>query len=276
MRQLLIIIIVFFAVYSQAQQTPFEGRIVYNLHTPLEKEDASLTAYFGKGVLRLEFSAPPTGDKRNLEYLLVFPDSGIVYTVRMADKNYSISELKRKTVLPLPQAKEIAGYKTTPVLTGSGAANGMLAGILGAGVLHVANDLLFPVPETYEGSAELLMIRNNKIVLGAAFSIADDEGRSIQRDSAMQAQNILTATAVSVSPQVFDSTLFRIPAGYNYRDRYSVYNDSLYSDTTYAGTEIFPDSTAQVTPKKESKKKSRKAPVKKKTTTGQKALRRKE
>lgn len=276
MRHLFTIIIVFvsFSVYSQ--HAPFEGRIVYNLHTPLEKEDASLTAYFGKGVLRLEFSAPPTADKRNQEYLLVFPDSGVVYTVRTADKNFSISELRRKTVLPLPQAKEIAGYKTTPFLTGSSAANGMLAGILGEGVLHVANDLYFPVPDSYHGNAELLLIRNNRIVLGATFTNIDDEGRMSERDTAMQEQNILTATAVSVSPQIFDTAVFRIPEGYTHRGSYDTYVDSAYSDTTYPSTETYTDSTTNLTHNKIGKKKNQKSPVKKKSITSSKTLRRKD
>ena len=276
MRQLLILLLASLALSSAAQKAPFEGRIVYNLHTPLEKEDASLTVYFGKGVLRLEFSAPPATDLRNQEYLLVFPDSGVVYTVRAANKSFSISELKHKTVLPVPAAKEIAGYKTTPVVMSSSAANGMLTGILGAGLLYVAEDLFFPVPEIYSGNPELIMIRNGKIVLGAVFNIAEEEGRSIQLDSAAQAEYILTANAVSVSPQILDTALFYIPAGYAYRGRYDAYPDSLYTDPMDTTTGMFPGTAIQTKPKTGSKKKNQKSPAKKKSTINQKALRRKD
>lgn len=253
-------------------QTPFEGKIVYNLHTPQEKEDAELTVFFGKKAVRLEFRTPHEMARQDLEYAVVLLDPGIILSVMPDSKTYKFSALKRKNAMPLPAPKEIAGFKASPVYTNINNVNSEFLYQLKNGILYTADELYFPLSEKYAGNPELMMIQNNRIVLGAEFDLSENypANDTAETDSAVLLKNRLTATATSVMQQEQDTSLFAIPAGY------SLYSYGTAADSTFTDSTIDVVDSSAAVPKKAIRKKQAKAPAKKKAMTKPPALHRKE
>lgn len=232
-----------------AQQI-FQGSIVYNLHTPKEKEDAELTIQYGPNKIKVKFKEKEDYDET---YLLMNLDSGIFYTINTETKTFQVKKLVEITTQEVAlNSKSIAGYATNPVnVTGSGV--GGLFGFSGTTILYTAADLYFPVPKKYSSAPQLIMVQDNHIVLGADINMLMP-GMAEEMPDSLKMQMKVTAEAKKVTPQQWDAAEFTIPADFTQvSENYFPMSD----DTTdvIADTTMMMVDTLAVPP-----------PVKKKTT----------
>jgi len=270
---ILLLLVISSSLFAQA---PFEGKIRYTVTTYDKSGNGIMTIYFGKPGMRLEF----TEEKRPefiQEVLIINFDSGSIFTLRPS-KNYKSSPLKKKARPPLPEAKEIAGFKISPVSIESAGLTGDMAGIFGSSVLYAAEDLLYTIPDSYAATPELLMINKGKIVLGGDFYFpnypADDWPVDKKKDSAAEQHKVFSVRANEVIRQPIDPSLFVIPADYA-KESFDYFTDSTTVDTTafYPSADTaYPNTTYPVSP---SPKKSKKPTKKNPTKTKQQATRRK-
>lgn len=242
-------------------QTSFAGKIVYTLHTPKEKNDASLIVYFGKNRLRLGFAE--NGQNVSKEYIIVALDEGTVTAVDSLQKNFRIKNLRKET----PQTtgtKTIAGHKTSPVKH-EPAMNGLWGGFFGQTVFQTADDLYYPVPERYKNNPEVIMVQNGRVVLGAEIKpVSTLFGKEYTAADSVDAEkDVITAEAVEVVNQQMDPALFQLPAGFT----------AYQPDTTNTPPDTLPASTETMPSKPLNKKK--KTPAKNGPTNKPSALRRK-
>lgn len=256
----------FLTVHLQAQ-TSFTGKIVYNLHTPKEKTDASLIVYFGQNRLRLEFAE--NGQNASKDYVIVALDEGTVTTLDSLQKSYRIKNLRKETPERM-QPKTIAGHRTSPVKYASGW-NGLLGGFFGQTIFQVADDLYYPIPEAYKNNPEVMMVQNGRVVLGAEIKPVNRlyDKAYTAADSVDAEKDVITAEATEVVSQQMDPALFQIPAGFT-AHRYDDYKDSV--------TDALLDTvatTADTTPPKPLNKK-KKAPAKNGSISKPSATRRKD
>jgi hypothetical protein len=231
MKYLLLFVWSIALVLSHANaQKPFEGIIVYKLHNSAEeKQDAELTALFGKNSIRLRFKENENYDK---EEVLINLDSGKVFTLNSTEKTYRVKKLVSTDFSAADlSSKKIAGYETTAVDMSHQSIAGSLFGG-GKLVLYKANDLYFPVPEKYSTNPELVIVSQNKIVLGAVLkynkkTLMYDENED---DDTLQDMPIITVDAISVKLMNLPTEDFIIPSDYA---KYS-YNDFSVADSAIA------------------------------------------
>lgn len=222
MKYLLLFVCSIALIFSHANaQKPFEGIIVYKLHNSAEeKQDAELTALFGKNSIRLRFKEKENYDK---EEVLINLDSGKVFTLNSTEKTYRAKKLISADFKAVDMsAKTIAGYSTTAIDISQQSVAGSLFGG-GKLVLYKANDLYFPVPEKYSTNPELMIVSQNKIVLGAVMKYSSkgifptDEGET----DTLPEMPVITVDAISVKLMNLPTEDFIVPADYakySYKD----------------------------------------------------------
>jgi hypothetical protein len=230
MKYLLLIIWSTALVLSQANaQNAFEGIIVYKLHNSAEEnQDAELTALFGKNSIRLRFREKENYDK---EEILVNLDSGKIFTLNSIEKTYRVKKLVSTDFLAADlSSKKIAGYETTAIDVSQQSIAGSLFGG-GKLVLYTANELHFPVPEKYSTNPELVIVSQNKIVLGAVMKYSkgmfhEDESET----DTLPEMPVITVDAISVKQMNLPSEDFTVPSDYA---KYS-FNDFSVADSAIA------------------------------------------
>jgi hypothetical protein len=221
-------------------QKPFEGTIVYSLKATHEKDDAQLTVEFAPNKIKIRLKEK---EKFDDTYILIDLDSGKVYTVNIEDKNYRFKNLPVVDTTP-PQpvgSKTIAGYHTEPITTTVKGMPFSIGGLGGSTTLFVANDLYYPIPKKYATIDELVLVQNDRIVLGAEISMPSPFAGS-QNDTINVV--VITAEAQSVAKKTFDPTVFRVPKDYTL----STFEDWPVTDsvTMVDTTAMYPDKTIAV------------------------------
>lgn len=238
-------------------QTPFQGKVVYNLHTPQEKTDALLTAYFGNGRIRLEFAEK--GKTPDNDIIVVTLDSGQVIHLRLGAQTFTTKKLVARDLTNYKD-KTILGYSTSPKANPTSFGDGMTE-LFNQSVFYVANDLFFPVPEKYRGNTELIMVHENRLVLGAEIVFGPNRYKRelSASDSAELERNRLSAEAIDVKPFHPEDSLFTVPVNFTPEATYDAYND-----TTMTYTE---PSDSVAAPQSQPLKKKKSSPADKKTAT---------
>lgn len=250
---------------SVRAQQPFQGTIVYVLHTPQEKTDPELTILYGPNKIKVKFKEKEDYDKT---YLLIDLDSGKFYTINTDTKTFQVKKLTEAgSTETVATSKTIAGYKTNPVnVTSSGF--GGLVGFSGTTVLYAASDLYYPIPKKHAGIPQLVMINDNHIVLGAEIKLGLPGMNEEVPDSISQQMNV-TVEAKKVEPQALDLVEFSIPLDFTRQsNNYYSMTDTAYittDSTMMYDTTMMADTVAVPTPKTKTPAKT-KSPTPKKTT----------
>ncbi len=213
MRYVITFLFVILASSVQAQVS-FEGKIVYEMNSPEKNGTAQLTFYFSHNKIKLNFKEPNQKASDDLDATIIDLDSGRVYTINQELKTYTIKTLvpKKPTGRHLTS---IAGYATTQSLSYSinDETDVYINGFLQNSKFYVADSLYFEVPEEYKDNYELLMIRDNKIVLGAEIFMSTYAGYSRKKDGDTITPPT-TVMAKSVTATQLDPAIFKIPADY--------------------------------------------------------------
>ncbi len=267
MKQLLFVLAVLLGITSTYAQKNFEGKVVYLLEADKDEKRPELTVLFAPGKVKLTFKENEEPDEK---YVLVLLDSGKVYTINTATKQYKQKKLQVAEVAGsyTPVKKSIAGYATTSAKQPQGGLGSMLGGFISFRnmVFDVADSLLFDVPAKFLNNPELMMISGNHIVLGAQMSMGspfveaevDDE-----KEREKMTKNIL-ASATAVTPMSFTADEFAIPAGYELEVRKPY--EMPAADTAmvmYDTPMVAVDSAVKYVPAKKPAKKPVKKPTKK-------------
>lgn len=266
MKRLLFVLLAALPGAMYAQQ-PFQGTITYNLHASMDKNDAELKLTFAPNKIKVQILEKSDHEKT---YMVIDLDSGKVFTFFPETKQYfgkKLHELKTEEVKSLP--KTIAGYATLPVdktETGSGS---FLSGLLaGTTTFHVANDLLFPIPQKYSGAPELMMIHNNHIVLGADILGSPRFAMGDESDSASQV--VITIEARKIERSTPDLAEFLIPAGFEKQSfnwmGMATDTATVIVDTVFADEFDLADTLAVTPPVKKKTQQDSKSVSPKKTT----------
>lgn len=247
-------------------QSYFQGKIEYNLHAERDKDDASLTIYFGVNTIRLQLREKMQDSAK--EYVLINLDSGKIYTVTPGQQQYKerslLSGIRPTSFSP----KDIAGFRTTPVMpTGWGLSYpSFITSLLPNTVLYVADNLGYKIPEKYAGNPELMMVQKGKIVLGAEiFGMDEDYSGKRPADSLRFDKPSARITATAITPMAVNGDLLKVPSGYTLPQPPS---EEEYADMMAADSlDSVVSSQKAIDPsKKMPVKKPKKSPTKKKTT----------
>jgi hypothetical protein len=271
MKQLLFVLAAVITANGVQAQKNFEGKVVYLLEADKEEKKPELTVFFSAGKVKLVFKE---GEEPDNKYVLVVPDSGKIYTINTSTKEYKQKKLAvtEPEGAYTPQKKTIAGHATTSVKGNESGLGGLLGGFISLKntVFNVADSLVFMVPAKYANNAELLMLNNNHIVLGAEMSMAsplmdamDGEGDNESGKGGMPKK--ITVTATEVTPMSFTADEFAIPAGYTLEVR-QPYGMGMSVDSAIAAPDtsmMAYDTVISTRPVKKSAKKPAKKPVKK-------------
>ncbi len=199
-------------------QTGFEGYIRYKASPPEspilhEKEDdpVEIKIFFTVGKLLIRTNK---NGEENEEHILVLIDSAKVYRIDRREKNYRVKKLSGNQQLLKAEKEIIAGYTATPFQIN----NGNMSQLAGANAtLWYADNLFFYVPEKYEGNEEMMMVKNNRILLKALIKMDDyssryeTDGEETERTGE---ENVVTLTAIEVVPGKIDPSLFMIPSAF--------------------------------------------------------------
>jgi hypothetical protein len=260
MKQLLFVLAAIITANGVRAQKNFEGKIVYLLEADKEEKKPQLTVFFSAGKVKLVFKE---GEDPDNKYVVVVPDSGRIYTINTSTKEYKQKKLDvtEPAGTYMPQKKTIAGYATTSAKGNESGFGGLLGGFISLKntVFNVADSLVFMVPAKYANNAELLMLNNNHIVLGAEMTIGspfmEGEGdNELEKDGRPKK---ITATAIEVTPMTFTAEDFAIPAGYTLEVR-KPYEIGL-TDSAVLAPAVADTAMAANPPKKYAKKPVKKA-----------------
>ncbi len=267
--RILFIILSILCVSTINAQKDFEGTIKYLLtspHSKYEEEEKTdkkqdsifITMLFSPGKLKLM-----PGKNEDIIILL---DSAIVYTLDAESKNYASKKLIKYKALQPAQQETIQGYTATP--------QALIQSIRSAGVgfsqIWLADNLQFSIPAYFEGNDELLMIKNNKIILKGIIAVPElnFDRDDIKATDSMQEQNIATFLAIDIKPGTINAAEFMIPEGYTQYENVFV-SDTVTAFSMLDTVAVAVDSAAVVAPIKKPtqpvKKKPTSAPVKTKT-----------
>ncbi len=203
---------ILFTIAGQSQ-TPFTGMISYTLHTSeRQEEDAVANVWLGPGKIKmvLKETADAAYDKR----LLVDLETGKVYNINYTAKTYTETALKAIEKRQFPAPRIIAGYHTTPSPEETDSPlNQLFGGILSTGsiVVETADSLYYPVPQQYTGCRELLMVKNNHIVLGMTVTLNMGAYADSKVDEAV---TVISAVATAVNTDPIPAAEFTIPDGF--------------------------------------------------------------
>lgn len=194
--------------------------IKYKIYSPgfsmlaEENPDSSeLKMYFTPGRIFIKSSK---GGKLGGEEddILIILDSAKIYSINNQERTFSVKKLREVNPMP-PATKEIiAGYKCTPL---DNTIRYMSESIGTNATLWFADDLFFSLPSKFEANDELLMIRDNRILLKAKYWI--DERLGIYSDRDETENNLpltleITFIAEEVLPGLKPPFPFDIPKGY--------------------------------------------------------------
>ncbi len=216
MKTILTALAVFLCLASGAQ-TAFEGSIHYRLHTDKEKEDAKLRVHFGANRIKLEFLEPRSVTASN--YILIMLDSGKIFSIATKSRTYGVRNLPTKAPdRPLPPARPIAGHGTSVSFLEQAGAITIMGNIAAKEtVLYTANDLYFPIPEKWGRVAELMVVNQNRIVLGAELTFAERYTNEMMPATDLF---VVTAEATSITPKEFGAAEFDLPQGLERQEPY--------------------------------------------------------
>ena len=262
-------------------QQPFQGTIVYSLKASTEKKNAELTAMFGINKIKIKMKEKDEYDKK---YVIIDLDSGKVFNLDSEEKDFKVILLKTASNEPV-SPKIIAGYNTTPVQTSSSGPFGLISQLIdGSITLYTSNDLVFPIDPKYANNSDLIIVHNNKIVLGATihvkspFQMEDEESDTSQK-------MIIIAEAIRIDKTPLPKEEFLIPADYVKRkkidfsmsDSMSMIIDStgVLDTTMIIESNDIIDSVAAPTKKPITKPKTKPTPSKKTVTKKGEATQRK-
>ena len=269
MKHLLLPLLSCFVLFADAQ-LPFEGKIIYTVTLPEKESNDEMMIFFGKAGIRLQINGTKKSGKMQ-EVIIVNLDSGKIFTLKPAEKQYSISILKQRLHRILPALTTIAGFTTTPTTLESSGMTGSLSSVFTEPILYPANDLFYPIPELYIGNPELMMIHKDRIILGAEIFNPEYSERQWNLNKTIDTANERTPLFKVMAHQVFreqlDPSLFTVPPGFTKIDQYDFSSDSTYTTTTV--------DTSFMEPQKPVLLKGKKSPSKKKQSTKQNAMRRK-
>lgn len=265
MKQLLFVLFTLLGGMPVMAQKDFEGKIVYLLEASMDEKKPELTVHFAPGKLKLIFKEGMDPDDT---YVLVWLDSAKIVSVNTSNQTYKTRNMSIKDNTPFtPEKKTIAGHATTSAKSEASTPGSTLGGLISMQdmLLNVADDLTFTIPDNLTGNPELLMVRNNRIVLGAsmkmgmAFSAMDNE----------EATKRITATALAVTPMTFGADEFAIPAGFSLKakDVYDYDETKIAVDSAAVAydTVVTVVDSAIAVPAKKTTKKPTKRPANKRT-----------
>lgn len=216
--KLVTLILLVFPVTLLNAQKDFEGMIRYkatsneiNVSENYKADSGEIKIFFTAGkILVVTNKDMEEGEERTL----ILIDSAKSYILDMKNKSYRVKKL-RATKQSTAGKERIAGYMATPLLGGMGNSNLMLGA---HATLWFADSLFFKVPAKYEENDELLMVKNNHILLKAIINLGDygawqeDMMDKETDDQTINEQtNIAMIEAVEVSPGKLNLADFAIP-----------------------------------------------------------------
>jgi hypothetical protein len=268
MKQLLFVLAILLGATSVHSQKNFEGKVVYLLEADKDEKKPELTVLFSPGKIKLTFKENEDPDEK---YLLVIIDSGKVYTINTANKQYKQKKLQIAETAGsyTPVKKSIAGYGTTSSKLPLSGPGSMLGGFVSFKnmVYDVADSLVFDVPVKFLNNPELMMISNNHIVLGAQMSMGTPFAEAAAEDENEQEKMVkkILVNAIAVTPMNFTADEFAIPAGYELEVRkpYEMPMVDSAVSPMYDTAMMAVDTAASYRPAKKPAKKPVKKPLKK-------------
>jgi len=214
MKYLFICFFIFQFVLLHAQKD-FEGMIRYRTKDARETETAEVKIFFTPGkILFHTDNGPEKGEERTLVLL----DAARIYEFNMKEKKYRVKKLKAiKRFVAIPE--RIAGYRATPFSGGMGNSDHLFGS---NATLWYADSLLFTVPAKYELNDELLIVKNNHILLKVFINMGDykswDEDQTDNNnnagDSTEMIMNAVTLEAIEIVPGKINPSDFTIPPGF--------------------------------------------------------------
>ena len=197
--RILFLLLAILSVSNINAQKDFEGTIQYLLTSPNSKYEEEETAktqdsifvtiLFSQGKLKIIPSKK--------EDIIVLLDSAIVYTLDAENKQYESKNLVKYKSLQPAQQEIIQGFTATPQTL----MTSIRSSTIGFSQIWLADNLQFSMPAYFEGNDELLMIKNNRIILKGIIAIPeynfnrDDE----KATDSMQEQNIATFLAIDIN-----------------------------------------------------------------------------
>lgn len=211
MVKVLIIFCLLFNHHTLYSQKDFEGYIDYEVRDPfrarLNKEkfgaDAdsspveSARIYFSPNRIRMDSKE----SNRKQLTVIIYLDSGKIYSSEKSSNKFTLRKLEETSPLPPVGAEIIAGYRATPDLYDSR----FIPLYQDRTIFWYADSLFFHIPEKYAGDDELIMVRNNRIMLkGWIFS-----KRYISVDE--ESMDTTRIIARKVTPTVNPPSLFNLP-----------------------------------------------------------------
>ncbi len=210
---------IFLLFFSAAAQSSFEGMIIYRIRPAKENNGKiELVALFGKNAIRLKFKENDFFDK---EELLIRLDSGKVYKLNTRQKIYSQYLLEEWSPQDLNLSdKVIAGYKTRPELqTSNGIVRALQGyyGSVGQLVTYPAAELRFAIPDKYNNNPELLMVDNNRIVLGLSV-YRPGNSQEENEVAGEQQKELLVVEASEITTMAIPEADFFVPPGFILND----------------------------------------------------------
>ncbi|HMU47762.1 MAG TPA: hypothetical protein PKC72_15430 [Chitinophagaceae bacterium] len=164
------------------------------------------------------------------ERTLILVDSAKSYILDMKNKSYRAKKL-RATKQVTAGKEKIAGYMATPLQGGMGNSNLMLGA---NATLWFADSLFFKVPAKYEGNDELLMVKNNHILLKAIINLGDygawREDMTDEETADESTTNIAMIEAVEVAAGKVNLADFTIPSDFVKWNYPVIYPDSVITE----------------------------------------------
>lgn len=204
MRTIYFALLLFLALPAVSQEA-FRGKITYQFRFSDEKPTEVVISY-GANKMRIE-----AREKNEQGAILVDLDSLKVYQLDARDKSYEkVVELKKASWNSL-QPRKLAGYATRPAVLPVSEIASKWGKSPHPPLVHIADDLYYPVPNGYFEAPGIPLIVNDHIVLAAEIKMADPFQASLSDSAAVQ-HILLEAVRVDKIP--VDPGEFRIPADY--------------------------------------------------------------
>ena len=210
-------------------QKPFQGTVVYELRATSEKEVLEVKVHFGNNQIKITSRTMDGHDVRKNRYLLLYLDSGKVYSVSDEDKTYELSTLFEKSRIQLkPEETRIANYAVAPIISNNKFAALNMPFFSGESIFYKSTELYYPIPEKYGYDERLVYILDNHIVLGADI-VPVREKDFVRQDSVVFK---ITARAISVIKESFGKDFFQLPNGYTPEEDLAVMDSVMIADST--------------------------------------------
>ncbi len=221
MKRCLILLVLTLVSYLGKSQNDFEGYVEYHGWDPNRTfildsvkrapddnlPDQIIRIYFSPGRIRAE----STRRGKETETVIVLLESGMTYKIEDDKRKYYARPLEETIQLP-PHAREmIAGFWATPVV--ENAEQSIFRGQ--RSVFWYADSLFFHIPERYDGNDELLMVKDNRIMLkGIVLTKGYSSADRMDPDTA-------TFLAHEIRYVVNRPELFQVPADYDSEETFT-------------------------------------------------------